>query len=186
MNDGPDSHWVRFYEETWERWSQVVDGLLAEETCLSRALALFDQICTRNELRLVAATGGSDYALELVPTVRDDDPVSAIETMVMGYSRGTKVPLTKFVEFNFGNMLASFALGKQAVVELGAGYGRQLFRLWLSGGPRQASYYGAECTASGRKLAERFARLACGMTFHAVGSRSRDRTCLTLRGMTIF
>jgi hypothetical protein len=42
------------------------------------------------------------------------------------------------------------AIRPDLIVELGAGWGRNLFDLWLSGGPRDARYAALEFTASGR------------------------------------
>jgi hypothetical protein len=39
------------------------------------------------------------------------------------------------------------------IVELGSGYGKNLFRIWLNGGPVNANYVGLELTESGRRCA---------------------------------
>jgi hypothetical protein len=49
------------------------------------------------------------------------------------------------------------------IVELGSGYGKQLFRLWLNGGPPRAKYFAFEFTANGRKCAEYLASLEPGI-----------------------
>ncbi len=49
--------------------------------------------------------------------------------------------------------------GFGAVVELGAGYGRNLIEIYFRGGPANARYIGAEYTASGRALMDRFFKL---------------------------
>jgi hypothetical protein len=47
----------------------------------------------------------------------------------------------------------------ELVVELGAGWGRNLCSLWLAGAPREARYVAAEYTDAGRRAAERLAAL---------------------------
>jgi hypothetical protein len=53
------------------------------------------------------------------------------------------------------------------VVELGSGYGKQLFRLWLNGGPPRAKYLAFEFTDNGRKCAEYLASLEPGIQLEA-------------------
>ena len=45
------------------------------------------------------------------------------------------------------------------VVEIGAGWGHGLLRLWLAGGPRDAEYWALEPTSSGRSCVETLAAL---------------------------
>jgi len=51
------------------------------------------------------------------------------------------------------------------IVELGSGYGKNLFRLWLNGAPVQANYIGCEYTESGRACAEYLASLEPNVRF---------------------
>ncbi|MGH6933710.1 MAG: hypothetical protein ACREEE_14905 [Dongiaceae bacterium] len=44
------------------------------------------------------------------------------------------------------------------IIELGSGWGGNLFRLWLAGGPRNAEYVGCEYTEAGRDVNRLFAR----------------------------
>lgn len=54
----------------------------------------------------------------------------------------------------------------QAVVELGSGWGRCLFDVWLRGGPRRARYYGLEMTESGRACAQAIAAIEPDLAFY--------------------
>lgn len=54
------------------------------------------------------------------------------------------------------------------IVELGSGWGRCLFDVWLRGGPRKARYYGLELTASGRLCAETIAAIEPDLDFRAL------------------
>jgi hypothetical protein len=51
------------------------------------------------------------------------------------------------------------------IIELGSGYGKQLFRLWLNGGPPRAKYLAFEFTDNGRNCAEYLASLEPGIQF---------------------
>ena len=51
------------------------------------------------------------------------------------------------------------------IVELGSGFGKNLFRLWLNGGPPRAKYKALEFTTKGRECASYLASLEPGMQF---------------------
>lgn len=53
------------------------------------------------------------------------------------------------------------------VVELASGWGRNLFGLWLQGGPRSARYWGLELTETGRRCQSRLAALAPDLAFES-------------------
>lgn len=55
-----------------------------------------------------------------------------------------------------------------AIIELGSGYGINLFSLWLNGAPRDATYWGCEYTSGGRAAAEFLAGYAPGMNFQSM------------------
>lgn len=55
--------------------------------------------------------------------------------------------------------------GFDAIVELGAGYGRALIEIYFQGGPSRARYIGAEFTRSGRELMSEFLKLAPALSF---------------------
>jgi hypothetical protein len=64
--------------------------------------------------------------------------------------------------------LAACATEPQLVVELGSGWGRNLFSIWLSGGPADATYVGAEYTGAGRRAAARIAALEPALRFESI------------------
>jgi len=51
----------------------------------------------------------------------------------------------------------------QAIVDLGCGWGRSLFEVWLRGGPRSATYHGLEFTQAGLDCVATLAKLEPGM-----------------------
>jgi len=57
--------------------------------------------------------------------------------------------------------------GTDTVIELGSGWSRCLFDVWLRGGPK-ARYYGLERTASGRACAELIASVEPAMDFRSL------------------
>jgi hypothetical protein len=54
------------------------------------------------------------------------------------------------------------------IVELGSGFGKNLFRLWLNGAPAKANYFGYEYTEGGRECATYLASLQPEIAFHSV------------------
>lgn len=55
----------------------------------------------------------------------------------------------------------------ERIVELGSGYGKNLFRIWLNGGPRKATYYGFEYTRRGRECADLLASSESAIRFRS-------------------
>jgi hypothetical protein len=55
----------------------------------------------------------------------------------------------------------------ELLLELGSGWGRNVFAIWLAGGPRRARYVAAEYTAAGRRASERLAALAPRLSFES-------------------
>ena len=53
------------------------------------------------------------------------------------------------------------------IVELGSGWGRNIFAAWLGGAPRGARYVAAEYTGAGRRAAERLAALNPHIAFES-------------------
>jgi hypothetical protein len=70
----------------------------------------------------------------------------------------------------------------ERVVELGSGYGKNLFRLWLNGGPQDATYYGLEYTRRGRECADFLASLEPSIRFRSQPFDYHDVNLQTLVG----
>lgn len=64
--------------------------------------------------------------------------------------------------------LATYAADVDVVIELGSGWGLQLFNLYLTGGPPDAHYIGGEFTAAGRRASEALAAREPALQFDAV------------------
>ncbi|MDP9014358.1 MAG: hypothetical protein M3O41_17195 [Pseudomonadota bacterium] len=78
--------------------------------------------------------------------------------------------------------LLALADGADAIIELGSGWGFNLFNLWLYGGPRGARYFALEYTEAGRSCTERLAALQPDLAittlpfdYHAVDLASLGR-----------
>jgi hypothetical protein len=64
--------------------------------------------------------------------------------------------------------LLAHAASADVVIELGSGWGFNLFHLWLNGGPRTARYFALEYTQAGRQCTERLAGLQRGLDITAI------------------
>jgi len=60
-------------------------------------------------------------------------------------------------------VIAACRSDTQAIVDLGCGWGRSLFEVWLRGGPREAAYHALEFTTAGRDCVQVLAALEPGM-----------------------
>ncbi len=140
-----DAGWVdREYNR--EKWSELLDlaeSLVADgERSMPRLLSLLE-LHQRNSWNR-ATTDSSPHA-------------SA------AFAQLVNVPFTAAFE-GFAGMVARTICNAcrpetGCVVELGSGYGRFLFRVWLCGGPADAPYFAMEFTEAGRQCTRAIADL---------------------------
>lgn len=147
--------WLDYYDKAWAARARVFDALLAEEGDLARIFGRFDHF---ESVRPLAADASGEVAHR--PAEQPADSLAGLERVETGMSCATPVPVSAYTEFNVGRLLADLAVGADVVAEIGSGYGRQLFNLWLAGGGTgQTRFVGYEPNRSGRELACRLARL---------------------------
>jgi len=182
-----------FYELAWQARSQIIDGIINDgEQSLYRVLKLFEQFeakkITRFEMHVEGQAengshpGGSftdqrkkfytgrgalfDRNLSVEETgperykIRKPIVEDGVQRDVLRYSDAVTVP-ARWV----ADMAAD---GYDAIVELGSGYGRNLFEIYFAGGPENTRYIAAEYTNSGRKLCEKLADLEPGLPMETV------------------
>ena len=65
-------------------------------------------------------------------------------------------------------VMAACRTDTQAIVDLGCGWGRSLFEIWLRGGPGAATYYGLEFTQAGLDCITSLAALEPRLTMRAL------------------
>ena len=140
-----DASWIEreFGREKWQSVLGRVRSLArAGESSLARAVAELH----RDE--------NADAGLDPIDIVLDGKPVSvpAVFAYPGFYALVRNVLL-----------LRCEAVRPDLIVELGAGWGRNLFDLWLAGGPRDARYAALEFTASGREATCLLGNLEAGL-----------------------
>ena len=98
--------------------------------------------------------------------ISDDEP-HIKDTNIALYSKrgfnGNIIILPKHTSYDFRILLIDLidATGPyDAIIELGCGYGRNLFEIFYGGGPREVKYIGGEFTKSGVETAQKLAKKA--------------------------
>ncbi len=149
-----NSKWVlREYDS--EKWSKVlasIDALISGGE--SNASRIISQLC-EDEMREL---GSWKDGLNLQPSIADGKP------LVVPYS------VSWWGSFGLMRDYLLTACGGNAnsIIELGSGWGRNLFALWLSSGPLNAQYFALEFTPSGRACSDRLAELLPDMNLRSM------------------
>ena len=131
-----DAGWIdrEYNREKWPQLLEMAEDLVAAgEHSMPRLLSLLE-LHQRNSWHRAKA---------------DSAPLESA-----AFSRRVDIPFAAAFE-GFAGMVARTICNAcrpetGCVVELGSGYGRILFRVWLSGGPSKAPYFALEYAESGR------------------------------------
>ncbi|OAN50832.1 hypothetical protein A6A04_17175 [Paramagnetospirillum marisnigri] len=154
--------WERYYDLAWRARAEAFEQLDAGSPSLARLLALFDD--HERRFSLAASLDNSDEPAYEPVKGFDPDPLAGLDRLDTKLIRGIPTPVSPYLRFDVSRLLADLARGRDCIVELGSGYGRQLFEIWLQGGPSDARYLGAEPSAAGRDLQRRLAEREPGLT----------------------
>ncbi|CAA7626994.1 hypothetical protein MCP1_60111 [Candidatus Terasakiella magnetica] len=156
-------HWVGLYERIWRTREAVFDDLLASETSLPRVIALYTRFEACHQIFQTQENG----AWVIHVSTAEADTGTALDKFER---RGGIVAFGKTIEapphyrFDMAGMLNDFAADKDCVIELGAGYGKRLFEMFLGGGAKDLRYIAAEPTAAGRRITAKLSRLVPDMS----------------------
>ncbi|MCA1907277.1 MAG: hypothetical protein LDL39_02850 [Magnetospirillum sp.] len=158
-----------YFRSAWRFRGELLSQWIAEgETVLPRLLTRF----TTLERRYVVNCGIEDGAMTglfvYVPKGTVHAPLDALEHWSEGVLRGKTVDMPEYVNYDTISLLADLADGVDTVLELGAGYGLQLFRLFYAGAPADARYVAADISQAGLDLGESLSRLEPRMNFSTV------------------
>lgn len=143
--------WIEreYGREKWPAIERAIDAICDGETSPPRNMARVIARVSRSEIY------GSDDALDELPAV-----VSGNELRV---ARG--IAWGAYQQLIVDAVVDHCVTDTDAVVELGSGWARNLLRVWLGGGPANATYVAGEFTASGRRAATRLAGLEPSLRF---------------------
>lgn len=156
-------HWQDFYEKAWAFRAKFLEEQLQSGANAFQAIKELEKKERGYTLGVNDTTG---EVLYMKKEISDDEP-HIKDTNIALYSKrgfnGNIIILPKHTSYNFRILLIDLidATGPyDAIIELGCGYGRNLFEIFYGGGPREAKYIGGEFTKSGVEIAQKLAKKA--------------------------
>ncbi|MDD0855744.1 class I SAM-dependent methyltransferase [Campylobacter magnus] len=156
-------HWQDFYEKAWAFRAKFLESQLESGANALQAIKELEKKERGYTLGVNDTTGEVSY---MKKEISDDEP-HIKDTNIALYSKmgfnGNIIILPKHTSYNFRILLIDLidATGPyDAIIELGCGYGRNLFEIFYGGGPREAKYIGGEFTKSGVEIAQKLAKKA--------------------------
>ena len=157
---GQEPRWRLFYEDAWNvRAAYLRELIAAGENNVPRLLRRFEAFERKHRVKIDA--DGSHFTRTVWPKEQEIGP-AGVPLLRASSLRGNHA----LIPFHAADNLADFLVDYidengpfDAIVELGCGYGRNLFNIFYGGGPREARYYGGELTASGVAIAREIAAL---------------------------
>lgn len=156
-------HWQDFYEKAWAFRAKFLEEQLESGANALQAIKELEKKERGYTLGVNNTTGEVSY---MKKEISDDEP-HIKDTNIALYSKrgfnGNIIILPKHTSYDFRILLIDLidATGPyDAIIELGCGYGRNLFEIFYGGGPRDAKYIGGEFTKSGVEIAQKLAKKA--------------------------
>ena len=156
-------HWQDFYEKAWAFRAKFLESELESG---ANALQAIKELEKKERGYTLGVNDTTGEVLYMKKEIGDDEP-HIKDTNIALYSKrgfnGNIIILPKHTSYNFTTLLIDLidATGPyDAIIELGCGYGRNLFEIFYGGGPREAKYIGGEFTKSGVEIAQKLAKKA--------------------------
>ncbi|CAA7626663.1 hypothetical protein MCP1_590001 [Candidatus Terasakiella magnetica] len=159
--------WRQYYEYIWTVRQSIFDEILAAESSLARTLAKFTTLEEKYSIGLSDINDATSIVYSKHENA-DDDAISKLERRVIGAARSALFEFSPYHTFNEGALLNDFADGVDCVIEIGSGYGKKLFQMWLNGGSEDITYIAAEPIKAGREITRKLAALEPGMRIEVV------------------
>jgi hypothetical protein len=123
--------WENYYEIAWAAREKVFEEVLASgETNLARVLSLFERFDLGHILDLGADKNGHDGTATFRPREGTGAP-KLFTTDRKAVTMGALAPIHPLVDFDRSAALLEFSDGVDCAAEVGSGYGKQLFKLYL-------------------------------------------------------
>lgn len=156
-------HWQDFYEKAWAFRAKFLESQLESG---ANALQAIKELEKKERGYTLGVNDTTGEVLYMKKEISDDEP-HIKDTNIALYSKrgfnGNIIILPKHTSYNFRTLLIDLidATGPyDAIIELGCGYGRNLFEIFYGGGPRETKYIGGEFTKSGVEIAQKLAKKA--------------------------
>ncbi len=139
-----------FYEQAWRiRADHLHEMIAAGETNIPRLLRRLEAF--ERKFRVMASSEGPRFERTAWPKEMEVGP-AGVPLLRPSSFRGNGALVPFHASDNIANFIVDYideAGPFDAIVELGCGYGRNLFDIYYGGGPQDCRYYGGELTASG-------------------------------------
>ena len=156
-------HWQDFYEKAWAFRAKFLESQLQSG---ANALQAIKELEKKERGYTLGVNDTTGEVLYMKKEISDDEP-HIKDTNIALYSKrgfnGNIIILPKHTSYDFTTLLIDLidATGPyDAIIELGCGYGGNLFEIFYGGGPRDAKYIGGEFTKSGVEIAQKLAKKA--------------------------
>ena len=156
-------HWQDFYEKAWAFRAKFLERQLESG---ANALQAIKELEKKERGYTLGVNDTTGEVLYVKKEISDDEP-HIKDTNIALYSKrgfnGNIIILPKHTSYDFTTLLIDLidATGPyDAIIELGCGYGRNLFEIFYGGGPKEAKYIGGEFTKSGVEIAQKLAKKA--------------------------
>lgn len=156
-------HWQDFYEKAWAFRAKFLESQLQSG---ANALQAIKELEKKERGYTLGVNDTTGEVLYMKKEISDDEP-HIKDTNIALYSKrgfnGNIIILPKHISYDFITLLIDLidATGPyDAIIELGCGYGRNLFEIFYGGGPKEAKYIGGEFTKSGVEIAQKLAKKA--------------------------
>ena len=156
-------HWQDFYEKAWAFRAKFLESELESG---ANALQAIKELEKKERGYTLGVNDTTGEVLYMKKEISDDEP-HIKDTNIALYSKrgfnGNIIILPKHTSYDFTTLLIDLidATGPyDAIIELGCGYGGNLFEIFYGGGPREAKYIGGEFTKSGVEIAQKLAKKA--------------------------
>ena len=156
-------HWQNFYEKAWAFRAKFLESQLESG---ANALQAIKELEKKERGYTLGVNDTTGEVLYMKKEISDDEP-HIKDTNIALYSKrgfnGNIIILPKHTSYDFTTLLIDLidATGPyDAIIELGCGYGGNLFKIFYGGGPREAKYIGGEFTKSGVEIAQKLAKKA--------------------------
>jgi hypothetical protein len=158
---GQEPLWREFYEQAWAVRADYLRGMIASgERNIPRLLRRFEAFERKYRVK-PGENAGLTFERTAWPKEFEIGP-AGVPLLRPSSFRGNAL----LVPFHAGDHAANFLVDYideagpfNAIIELGCGYGRNLFDIFYGGGPQDVRYYGGELTASGVAVAQEIAAL---------------------------
>lgn len=150
--------WRAFYEQAWAARATFMRALMAAgETNPYRIIRLLE--AHQRKHRIVGTS--ARWEKQPWPTQLEKTPAGMPAWRLTSF-RGKMMLVPFHASDNLHNFVVDYIAETgpyDCIIELGCGYGRNLFDIFLGGGPRDVPYFGGELTESGVAIAKELAAL---------------------------